>query len=74
MSYRWNRIHCPTVEMESCVSLRDDSFAFRLSSVKAMVSDYSSTSSVYADENGELPRDCLTARPIHLHAAENAEN
>jgi len=44
MDYLWNKIHCPTVEIESCVSLRDDSFALRLSSVKAMASSHSSSS------------------------------
>lgn len=39
--YLWNKIHWPTPEMESCVSFNDESFAFRLSSVKAMLSDHS---------------------------------
>lgn len=35
--YLWNTIHEPTVEMDSWVSFRDESFAFRLSSVKAIL-------------------------------------
>jgi hypothetical protein len=35
--YLWNNIHWPTVEMESCVSFNDDSFARRPSSVNAMM-------------------------------------
>jgi hypothetical protein len=35
--YLWKRIHWPTVEIASCVSLSDESFALRLSSVKAIL-------------------------------------
>lgn len=38
MVYLWKRIHWPTVEMASWVSLSDESLALRLSSVKAMIS------------------------------------
>lgn len=37
MLYLWKRIHWPTVEMASWVSLSDESLALRLSSVKAMM-------------------------------------
>ena len=35
-AYLWNMIHCDTVEMESWVSLSEESFALMASSVKAM--------------------------------------
>jgi hypothetical protein len=35
--YLWKRIHWPTVDMASWVSLSDESFALRLSSVKAIL-------------------------------------
>jgi hypothetical protein len=37
MVYRWNMIHCDTLTILSWDSLSVDSFAFRASSVKAMI-------------------------------------
>jgi hypothetical protein len=69
LPYLWKRIHCPTVEMASWVSFNDESFARRLSSVKAMLQGWWRYHDwTKALRSGRLSREQCKVTPLSEHS------